>query len=267
MKNFDLQRFGRVLRLDFAESRSSLLWFTLGGLMVYLFFFWFAHNIGMKVDVVTDWELHIKHICEGVAIFGIIAMYISFLAAACTLFWAEQKKAKRTTHLMLPATNLEKFLARWVYLLVFSLVGGLLTFFVADGVHMTWLWLTDKPVVAATPYFLDAFPRSSNINQEYWLNTLMVYGVLVAGHAFFLLGGIVFRRFQFVATALVGIVAFLAFAHFATHDQPYMRAIPYDWYYLGMSLIFFALICVFTVLAYRLYCRWQVATRNFVNLP
>ena len=31
MKNFDLQRFGRVLRLDFAESRSSLLWFRSSG--------------------------------------------------------------------------------------------------------------------------------------------------------------------------------------------------------------------------------------------
>ena len=267
MKNFDLQRFGRVLRLDFAQSRSPLLWFTLGGLMVYLFFFWFAHNIGMKLDVVNDWELHIKHICEGVAIFGIIAMYIFFLAAASTLYWAEQKKAKRTAHLMLPATNLEKFLARWVYLVVFSVVAGVLTFFVADGVHMAWLWLTDKPVVAATTYFLDDFPRPSNVNQEHWLNALKGYSVLVAGHAFFLLGGIVFRKFQFVATALVGIVAFLTFAYFGSKDQPYMRAIPDDWYYLGLSLIFIALICVFTVLAYRLYCRWQVATRHYVNLP
>ena len=54
---------------------------------------------------------------------------------------------------MLIATNLEKFLARWGYLLAFSLVGGLLTFFVADGIHIAWLWLTGKPVVAAMPYF------------------------------------------------------------------------------------------------------------------
>lgn len=267
MKNFDFQRFGRVLRLDFAESRGTLLWFSLGGLTLYLFFFWFAHNIGMKADVVNDWEWYIKDICKGVFIFSILAMYISFLASANTLYWAEQKKAKRTAHLMLPATNLEKFLARWIYQLVFSVVVGLLPFFVADGIHIAWLWLTGKPVASTTTYFLNTLPRLSSINKDYWLNGLMDYSALVVGHAFFLLGGIVFRKCQFVATALVGIVAFITFAHFTTHDQPYMQAIPYDWYYLGMSLFFFALICVFTVLAYRLYCRWQVATRNYVNLP
>ena len=48
MKNFDLQRFGRVLRFDFAQNHQQLLWCVLGMLMVYLFFFWFAHNIGMR---------------------------------------------------------------------------------------------------------------------------------------------------------------------------------------------------------------------------
>ena len=57
MKNFDLQRFGRVLRFDFVQNRQQLLWCVLCMLMVYLFFFWFAHNIGMRVDIVTDWEL------------------------------------------------------------------------------------------------------------------------------------------------------------------------------------------------------------------
>ena len=53
--------------------------------------------------------------------------------------------------------------------------------------------------------------------------------MLVTGHAFFLLGGIVLRKFQFVASALVGIVAFLTFAHFATKGLPYMRVVPDDW--------------------------------------
>ena len=89
MKNFDLQRFGSVLRFDFAQNRQQLLRDVLGMLMAYLFFFWFDHNIGMRVDRVTDWELHIKHICEGIGIFSVIGLYIYMLATASTLYWRE----------------------------------------------------------------------------------------------------------------------------------------------------------------------------------
>ncbi len=257
MKNFDLQRFGRVLRFDFAQNRQQLLWCVLGMLMGYLFFFWFAHNFGMRVDTVTDWELHIKHICEGVGIFGVVSFYIYMMAAASTLYWREQKKAKRTAWLMLPATNLEKFLSRWVFMLAVSL-GGFLMFFVADAIHMTWLWMTDKPIIAATTYF---FTQTTNVA---WLRLFSVNCFLMSVQAFFLLGGILFRKFQPIVTALVGIVLFLGLDSFRVHIIP---DIPYTWYHVMQSSFFVALTCVFTVLAYRLFCRWQLATRNFVNLP
>lgn len=260
MKNFDLQRFGRVLRFDFAQNRQQLLWCVLGMLMGYLFFFWFAHNIGMRVDRVTDWELHIKHICEGVGIIGVVSFYIYMLAAASTLYWREQKKAKRTAWLMLPATNLEKFLSRWVFMLVVSL-GGFLMFFVADAIHMTWLWMTDKPIIAATTYF---FTQTTNVA---WLRLFSVNCFLMSVQAFFLLGGILFRKFQPIVTALVGIVLFLGLEYFRIHIGSFIPDIPYTWYHVMQSVFFVALTCVFTVLAYRLFCRWQLATRNFVNLP
>lgn len=264
MKNFDLQRFGRVLRFDFAQNRQHLLWCVLGMLMVYLFFFWFAHNIGMRVDIVTDWELYIKNICEGVGIFSVIGLYIYMLATASTLYWREQNKAKRSAWLMLPATNMEKFLSRWVYMFVVSL-GGFLMFLVADAIHMAWLWMTDKPVIAATTYFLFLFPQTSSIGPHAtWLNVLWGYSFFVSIHAFFLLGGILFRKFQPIVTALVGIVLFLGLDSFRVHIMP---DIPYTWYHVMQSVFFVALTCVFTVLAYRLFCRWQLATRNFVNLP
>ena len=171
MRNFNLQRFARVLRLDFIEGRSQLLWLTLAGLMIYLFFFWFAYNIGMTSVTVDNL---VFHVCEGVGAFGCITMFLFFLAVASSLFRKEQKKAKRTTYLTLPATNLEKFLSRWVYMLTLSAVGGFLTFFVADAIHMAWLWLTDKPVIAATTYFLKAFPQTSNSELSHKRLTLLL---------------------------------------------------------------------------------------------
>ena len=108
------------------------------------------------------------------------------MATASTVYWREQKKAKRTAWLMLPATNLEKFLSRWVFMLAVSL-GGFLMFFVADAIHMAWLWMTGKPVIAATTYF---FPQTTNVA---WLRLFSVNCIFLAGQAFFLLGGILFR--------------------------------------------------------------------------
>ena len=256
MKNFDLQRFGRVLRFDFAQNRQHLLWCVLGMLMVYLFFFWFAHNIGMRVDIVTDWELYIKNICEGVGIFSVIGLYIYMLLMASTLYWREQKKA-----------NMEKFLSRWVYLFVVSL-GGLLMFFVADAIHMAWLWMTDKPIIAATTYSQYFFMPTSDIRTDFaWFKVLSFDCFLMSVQAFFLMGGILFRKFQPIVTALVGIVLFLGLDYFRVCCGPDTSDIPNTWYHVMLSVFFVALICVFTVLAYRLFCRWQLATRNFVNLP
>ena len=78
MKNFNMTRFGHVLKLDFAEGRKAMMWGALCMLLLYLFFFWFACNIGMKVSVVNDWDTYIGSICEAVGVFSLLAMYIFF---------------------------------------------------------------------------------------------------------------------------------------------------------------------------------------------
>ena len=166
MKQFDMTRFGRVLKLDFFEGRKAMMWGALCMVLLYLFFFWFAHNIGyhittyVYIDPEERLRLHISAICEGVGAFSAIAMFIFFLISASTLYRGEQKKQQRIAWLMLPASNLEKFLSRWIYLLVFSLVGGLLSFFVADLIHMAYLTMTDYPVQSAADDFFKLFPHT-----------------------------------------------------------------------------------------------------------
>lgn len=260
MKNFNIIRFSQVLQLDFARGLKRLLVYTAGGVLVYLFYFWFAYNIGMKVAVVNDWAQYVSNICEAVAMFSILTMYFFFLAVASITFRHEQRKAGRTAHLILPATHLEKFLSRWVYMVVFSVVAGVLTFFVADVIHMGYLWLTGKPVIAATTYFLNNMAKGSGID------SFSFYSILLASHAFFLLGSVLFRKYHFVFTAIVGGLLLTAIMHFLTLDQPYMRLVPNAWWHTGITVLFVLLTCVFTWLAYRVYCHWQLSTRKTVNL-
>ena len=117
MKNFDMTRFSRVLKLDFIEGYKSMLWGALCMTLLYLFFFWFAHNLSMHSlrydhihDPIVRNTMIINYICEAVSGFSVMAVFIFFLISASTLFRSEQKKQKRIAWMMLPATNLEKFL-------------------------------------------------------------------------------------------------------------------------------------------------------------
>ena len=220
MKQFDMTRFSRVLKLDFFEGRKAMMWGALCMVLLYLFFFWFAHNIGIhdsRYDYIQAPErrmlMRVDAICEAVGVFSAIAMFIFFLISASTLYRGEQKKQQRIAWLMLPASNLEKFLSRWIYLLVFSLVGGLLSFFVADLIHMAYLTMTDYPVQSAADDFFKFFPHTRTFpSGEYTgdspLSVTSEYTALIAIHAFFLLGGVFFKKFHFIATSAVLVILF-----------------------------------------------------------
>lgn len=281
MKQFDMTRFCRVLKLDFFEGRKAMMWGALCMVLLYLFFFWFAHNIGYHSSNYASTQdsnevlrFHISQICQGVGAFSAMAMYIFFLISASTLYRGEQKKQLRIAWLMLPASNMEKFLSRWLYLLVFSIVGGLLSFFVADLIHMAYLTMTDYPVQSAADDFFKMFPHTRTFpSGEYTgdnpLDVTSQYTALIVIHAFFLLGGVVFKKFHFIATSAVVVILFASFV--ATANMLGYRDTPVTFDEVTKQLIFWiivntGLIVLFTWLAYWLFCRWQVVTHKFANV-
>ena len=266
MKNFNMTRFGRVLKLDFAEGRKAMMWGAVCMLLLYLFFFWFAWNIGMHVSAVNDWDTYVKGLCQAVAGFSMMAMYIYFLITASTLYRGEQKKQQRIAWLMLPATNLEKFLSRWIYMLVFMLVGGVLTIFLADCIHMIWLQIAGHPVHSMAKALVQNLPHANKYNPL--IEIVEVYIVFVAFHSFYLLGGLFFKKFHFIATSVVFAIVFSALVwtvnSFGYRDTPAQSDPTMTYILWGGFFASITIVC--TWLAYWLFCRWQVVTHKFANL-
>jgi hypothetical protein len=266
MKNFNMTRFGHVLKLDFTEGRKAMMWGALCMLLLYLFFFWFAWNIGMhSYNEIVDF--YVQHICEAVAGFSMMAMYIYFLITASTLYRGEQKKQQRIAWLMLPATNLEKFLSRWIYMLVFMLVGGVLTIFLADCIHMIWLQIAGHPVHSMAKALVQNLPHANKYNPL--IEIVNIYLAFVVIHSIFLLGGVFFRKFHFIATSAVVVIAFACIV--ATVNMLGYRDTPVAHDEVTKQIIFWiiansGLIALFTWLAYWLFCRWQVVTHKFANI-
>ena len=82
----------------------------------------------------------------------------------------------------------------------------------------------------------------------------------VGFHAFGLLCGVLFKKFHIVVTAVVGVILFAVFMQVCSYITPYETR--------EIICLVAAIIATitFTILAYRLFCRWQVVTRKFVNL-
>lgn len=271
MKNFDSKRFGQVLKLDFSEGRKAILWGALAMLLLYLFFFWFTHNIASHdeyydVDEPYVSELRVSYVCEGVGALGAVAMLFYWLISASILYRSEQKKQQRIAWLMLPATNLEKFLSRWLYMVVFSLTGGMLAFFVADILHIAYLWMSGNPVDTAAPSFFQRLPHTNEYNPL--LHIIKVYGMMITIHAFFLMGSVLFRKYHFIVCAALVVLVFAAMASLYNASGLYQHNGETALTIWNIVLIVFEAISItlFTWLAYRLFCRWQVVTHKFVNL-
>ena len=265
MKQFDMRRFGLVLKLDFAEGWKPLLWNALLMVLVYLFMYWFCYNVSMK-DAITPYSPeYVRGVCSSVVMTGYITMYIFFVACASTVFRnVQKKKQKLTSYLMLPATNLEKFLSRWIYMLAMSIVGGVLAFFVADILHAAWLGLNGYPVYWASNLFLSAFSGSD----KYWEVIVEVYCMQGLIYAFFLLGGVFFKRYHFAATGAVGLLLLSGLSWLLRVTGLYKQYNDLTWETSAAIDITFTLvgIVLFTWLSYRLFCRYQVVTRKLVNL-
>lgn len=264
MKQFDMRRFGLVLKLDFAEGMKPLLWNALLMVLVYLFMFWFCYNVSMKNVINPNSPEYIRAVCANVGMTGCIAMYIFFVACASRIFRDVQKKQKLTSYLMLPATNLEKFLSRWVYILVFSIVGGILALFVADIFHAAWLSLRGLPVYWASSMFIGAFDSTD----KYWEVVVEVYCMLGFIYAFFLLGGVFFKRYHLAATGGVGVLLVSGFSWLMRVTGLYKQYKDLTWETSAAIDITVPIvgIVLFIWLSYWLFCRYQVITRKLVNL-
>ena len=244
MNSFSINRFWQVLGWLVNVNRVRLLGFTAGIMfstfLVQLMLFLF----GSSEQVVTYlWS------CVHFGSFFIPFLIPFLLCLTYTSFTSVGNKQQRGTFLMIPATNLEKFLSLIVYVTVICGLCAIVGYILGDTLRMAWFWigsmLTSDPGAAAceiynyngvdgmyylwssTVYWVfgDMVPHLLTVwgNSIYWtwfewaswiVSTLMAIWV----HSFFTLGSTLLRKYTFVTTGLVWIAIMLLFmgslAHF-----------------------------------------------------
>ena len=218
MNSFSINRFGQTFRWVFATNFRNFLAWTLGAavgvflLEMILVAFSVSPDGGNYVPVLYS---TFSNICQ-------IALIIFVLVALSTGFSDYQKKPQREAFLMLPSTNLEKFLAVVLYVTVVWSLAGFLAFAVGDTLRMAVRALFfHNEWYSLVPRLLDMFRNMIPSYEENMMILPLSYkicapitliGLFVWIHSLYIFGGTLLRKYAFVASSLVIILAFVLMA-------------------------------------------------------
>jgi hypothetical protein len=209
MNSFNINRFGKTFRWVLATNFRNFLAWTLGAAVgvflmeIILIVFSIRPDGGNYIRVLDS---DISPVCQ-------IALLIFVLVALSTGFADYLKKTKREAFLMLPSTNMEKYLAVVLYVTVVWSLAGFLAFAVGDTLRMAArALLYGNEWYSLVPRILEMFgdmirPYNDGIMIEtipYKICApIAICGLFIWIHSTYVLGGTLLRKYTFVASSLV----------------------------------------------------------------
>jgi hypothetical protein len=214
MNSFNIKRFGQTFRWVFATNFRNFMAWTLGAAVgVFL-----MEMILVAFNVNADGGNYVPVLYSTISEICAIALMIFILVALSTGFADYQKKAKREAFLMLPSTNLEKFLAVVFYVTVVWSLAGFLAFVVGDTLRMAVRALAfGNEWYSLVPKVWDFFFSAQNYNVDSYMEIrpisyrvcapIVLIGLFIWIHSTYILGGTLLRKYAFVASSLAIILA------------------------------------------------------------
>ena len=199
MNNFSINRFWKTLSWYTRVNMQRLLMWTIGTAVVVFF-----------GELLMIWMSNFLHSGEMVVTFsamGCAAFTVVLLLMVASITSGINKKGKREAFLMLPANNLEKFMALVIYSSVISIVCIFLAMVVGDTLRMGVMWTKGFMWESCVPHLIKHLTPSFNFSPHYTIsfivmNRLSIFTTIVWVHSLFLLGGTLLRKYSFVLSGL-----------------------------------------------------------------
>lgn len=265
MKTFDIKRFMQLCRWSAFTYRKE--YFTAVITMTVMYF------IALFVRFNLTWypefgDYAMASFCDFAV--GILLLIFSF--SGSFLLDNMKTKQQRLMFKLLPASDIEKFLVRYIYVTLFLIVGCVAAFCIADALRQTLSLITGHGMQAtAIPFFFSSLAENmtfGNSNDIY--DVILSVEMTLFTHSLYLLGGTFFRRRQFVLTSVVMILGGI------------LMAWVISWFYDSFSLnltkeslkgFVYFIMCLLPVLiasaywlSFRLFKRTQVVNNKWINL-
>ena len=227
MNNFDINRFGKTLRWVLSVNfRKLLLWFIGSIVAVFLgeILFQFMNGYRAPYYAISNFS----------AFMALVLALVSMIMVSSVVSSINEKR-KREAFLMLPATNLEKYLALVVYSTVICITVATLAIILGDSLRMGWYWVTGytgpEHATKLTTEFGETYywwssaipmlienltPHLLSSSVAVPTDLMIVELSLIVGlglwfHSIYTLGGTLLRKYSFVATSAFMILCITIF--------------------------------------------------------
>ena len=278
METFNIQRFGNVCtRLVMLRKREYFNLFLAIVLFVGLLCVFTCNPL--SGDAIEPLQYTYSFLQLGMTIYSFSLIVITLYGA--NIIRDLKTKQQRIDELVLPATNLEKFTARVLASTVLVLILVAAGIVVGDILQMLINMLLHKGTFAS--FCLSSFNVASTELQTSIIAIenvahkpirFMFLLTLISSNAFYLLGGMLFRKTAWLKTTLAVIVIsialfclFVAYAYVVYGYTNYVVYIPEwmqdSWFNITLLIV---QTCACYYFAYRIYCRLQAINTRWLNI-
>lgn len=278
MENFNIQRFGNVCsRLVMIRKKEYFKMF-LGLMLAFTLCCVLACNpFHLEALSDEDCKLAFLKISGFIGVFSVIYVVLSGAIIISDL----KTKQQRIDELALPATNLEKFVARVIGSTLLAVVILVVAFFVADLLQMLINMLLHKGTFASITVAVkdtimktrdfDITPFQHETAMATLISTLLSF---LGANTTYVLGGMLFRKSAWLKTSLalilLAIIVFSLFVGYAYLVYKYTDYVVYipewvsnSWFSVTFNIV---QIVVCYYFAYRIYCRLQAINTRWLNI-
>lgn len=281
MKNFNINRFWQVLKWTVLTEKKNILTaciaFTVAFLAIQLFSCFTIFDINQSLGQVAT--VGAMATCLGIMGFASSYYTSGVLGNART-------SRQRTMALMLPASNLEKFVARLVYCCIVMLVVLYVAATAATFLRMFLEWIAGHDDITAgfSVLFGSGFDIEGNVtyniaSEEVCEPVLFNIALKLWFASLFVLGGTFFRKrpfvWTFVSLFVASMVLFTIIFYVCTLIgemnlknilEPIFKDMTPETFlnWVGVFLLAFSALNVW--ISYRLFCRLQVVQHKWFNV-
>ncbi len=292
MNSFNIKRFGNTLRWVLSVNfRLMLLWFTGSILAVFL-----GEILFQAMNSHTAPLYYIHNISQFLTM---LLMLVSLILISSIVARFNEKR-RREAFLMLPSSNLEKYLSLVVYSTVICIAVAFLSIVLGDSLRMIWYWMSGY----TGPEGNAVLTSGDGITYYWWSSSIplmlknlvpmmlldgfegypldlaiiqvaFIYGGMLWIHSVYTLGGTLLRKYSFVGTTVFMILCIILFIKIAITFNITLFHMQWDNgvlqnYEIGIPgwvlAIAFPIISVFNYWAsFQIFKGFQLLTNKWTN--
>ena len=283
-KVLDFHRLAMVLRWDALSNWKKYVRSTLGLAFVFSFICIFYQFNWRSNGYVTYHDVKDLYLGNVSGLFMFMSFIIFFFCGS-RIFINMKTKASRSLFLMLPATNMEKFISRLLYTVVGTSLMIFASWMIADIIQFVFsLFLTPGMQGSLVARAFEQLFLKNNFDSSHFVvrNGTSVLGqtfpvgmfllsLTIFNHSFFTLGGTIFRKSatllticsSFILMFLMALISSFVDDDVLVHFVQSMQPNTFGWLMVNV----FLLLSVFNYWAsYKLFTHMQIINNKWFNI-